>query len=92
MNETRVRLVVLGIVQGVGFRYAARDAANDCGVAGWVRNLPDGSVELEVEGAPHLVAALLAWCERGSPAALVRAVTVEERSPTHADTVFAIRR
>lgn len=43
------RATVKGMVQGVGFRYYTQRAANRLGVRGWVRNLPDGNVEVEVE-------------------------------------------
>ena len=52
-----------GRVQGVGFRYAALEVAREFEVAGWVRNLTDGRVQLEVEGAPGEVAAYLAALE-----------------------------
>ncbi|MBI5208906.1 MAG: acylphosphatase [Elusimicrobia bacterium] len=51
----RVRAVVCGRVQGVGFRWFVRDAAARLGLAGWVRNLPDGSVELEAEGPDDVI-------------------------------------
>ncbi len=49
-----------GTVQGVGFRYTARQTAEDFSVAGWVRNLPDGAVELVAEGEPAELDAFLA--------------------------------
>ena len=48
-----------GRVQGVGFRYTAQHLAQECNVAGFVRNLPDGRVELRVEGLPEQVEAFL---------------------------------
>jgi acylphosphatase len=54
-------VVVTGLVQGVGFRWSARRAAERIGVRGWVRNRADGSVELHVEGDEERVAAMLAW-------------------------------
>ena len=47
----RVRVVVSGDVQGVGYRYTMRMVAREAGVTGWVRNRRDGSVEAEVEGS-----------------------------------------
>jgi acylphosphatase len=72
------RLVVRGRVQGVGFRYAAVDAALRYGVAGWVRNRSDGSVEVFVQGDADSVAAMIAWCRRGPPAANVTDVAVAD--------------
>jgi acylphosphatase len=55
-----------------------KDQADRLGVAGWVRNLPDGTVEAAIEGADGAVAALLEWCRRGPPAARVRSVDSRE--------------
>ena len=51
----RVHVIVGGEVQGVGYRYTMRMVAREAGVAGWVRNRRDGSVEAEIEGAPGQV-------------------------------------
>ena len=65
MTATARRAVVSGRVQGVGFRAFAHRAAIDAGVRGWVRNLPDGSVETWVEGEPDAVERYLARLRRG---------------------------
>lgn len=77
----RVQAVVTGAVQGVGFRWATRREAARLAVAGFVRNRPDGSVEVEVEGAPDAVGQLVRWLEKGPPAAQVRRVQVDGRPP-----------
>ena len=75
----RKRVVVHGFVQGVGFRYAVERAARQRGVAGWVRNRPDGTVEAVFEGAADDVAALVRYCEEGPRGAQVsRVETVAE--------------
>jgi acylphosphatase len=61
----RVRVVVSGRVQGVGFRQHAVEEAHRLGLTGWVRNLPDGRVEALAEGEKTAVEALVAWCKRG---------------------------
>ena len=76
----RAHAVVIGRVQGVSYRAATASQARRLGVSGWVRNLADGNVELEVEGDDVQVATLLAWCEQGPPAARVVRVLVEERA------------
>ena len=63
---------VEGIVQGVGFRYSAAHAARALGLTGYVRNLPDGSVELVAEGGDEPLRRLEAWLQRGPPGAHVR--------------------
>lgn len=70
------RLVIHGQVQGVGFRASMWQEAQRRGVTGWVRNRSDGCVEAVVDGAPEAVAAIVAWAQRGPPAAEVTAVDV----------------
>ena len=77
-----MRVIVIGRVQGVGFRYATIDRARSRGVSGNVRNLPDGAVEAVFEGAPDAVDALVAWCGRGPAGARVHDVKVELETPT----------
>ena len=91
MATRRVHAIVSGRVQGVSFRAATADTARRLGICGWIRNLSDGSVELQAEGAAEQIAALLAWCERGPPSAHVEKVATEDLAPTGADTSFAIQ-
>lgn len=72
MTSRRIR--VTGMVQGVGFRWACRREATRLGLTGWVRNLPDGSVEVSVHGDDAAVRALLAWLRSGPPGASVQAL------------------
>jgi acylphosphatase len=72
--------VIYGFVQGVGFRFGVERAANSRGVAGWVRNRPDGAVEAVFEGEPADVEALVEFCRRGPRGAQVERVEVEEES------------
>lgn len=80
MSEARSRVVVEGRVQGVYFRDSTRRIAQDLGLAGWVRNLPDGSVEAVFEGSAEAVAQAVAWARRGPSGAVVTALleTAEE--------------
>jgi len=75
------RAVVSGRVQGVGFRYFAERAARKAGVAGWVRNLPDGRVETVAEGSNGAVEAYLAEIRKGPFGSRVSDVTVEDTQP-----------
>ncbi len=77
MAKTRAHIYVSGIVQGVFFRANAAREAEHLGVTGWVKNLPDGRVELIVEGEGHLVDQMVSWCRRGPPGAEVEDVEVE---------------
>jgi len=88
----RVRVRVRGRVQGVWFRGATRDRALALAVTGWVRNLPDGGVELEAQGAAGEVDELVQWCKTGPPAARVDGVNVEPMAPVAGSGAFEIRR
>ena len=68
MNDPVIRkaLTVTGWVQGVGFRWRARSAAAALGVSGWVRNNPDGSVSMELQGTEAQIDGVLLAIERGA--------------------------
>jgi acylphosphatase len=70
----RLHLAVTGMVQGVGFRWFTREAARRLGLAGWVRNNSDGSVEILVEGSDALLERFIAEVGRGPNGAAVRDV------------------
>lgn len=88
---TAHRVVVHGQVQGVFFRAATRDHAQQLGVTGWVRNNPDGTVEAHLEGDADAVADLEAWIREGGPRrASVTDLDVTEDETTGA-TAFEVR-
>jgi acylphosphatase len=89
MTSTAVQVRVSGRVQGVAFRWEAQHAAEKLGVAGWVRNDPDGSVVAHVEGEPDAVNDMVVWLRAGPPASRVTDVAVREAAPTGA-TSFEI--
>lgn len=72
----RIRAKITGRVQGVFFRQTTREQARMLGLNGWVRNMDDGTVEMEAVGPRQKVDALLAWCHKGPPAAKVDAVQI----------------
>jgi acylphosphatase len=89
--RVRLRLRIIGRVQGVWYRGATEAEARRLGVDGWVRNCPDGSVEALVEGEPEAVRALADWCRTGPPGARVAQMT-ESPEPAGDDLVgFRIR-
>jgi len=75
------RLVIRGRVQGVWYREAMRQEAEALGVAGWVRNRLDGTVEAHVEGSGEAVEALVRWARRGPEHAQVTDLEVHEADP-----------
>lgn len=75
------RLIIHGLVQGVGFRQAMCREAERLGAGGWVRNRHDGTVEALVSGDALTLAALLHWSRQGPPAARVMQVEVEMADP-----------
>ena len=87
----RIRAIVRGDVQGVGFRAATAHEARRAGVAGWVRNLHDGSVEVDVEGQTDAVDQLIKWLRRGPSLARVTAVEIDDSLPPSGQEGFTIR-
>jgi len=88
---TARRFVVSGRVQGVGFRFFTEAAAAREGVNGWVRNLPDGRVEVQVEGEREAVDRIEAALRRGPASARVDRVDVDDLVPSGRTTGFSIR-
>jgi acylphosphatase len=84
------RFRLSGRVQGVGFRYFAESVAAREGLHGWVRNLPDGSVEAEAEGDADAVERFERALRHGPPAARVDEVRVDSVNPTGRDTGFSV--
>jgi len=68
-------------VQGVFFRAELRDRAHSLGLAGWVRNNADGTVEAVLEGPRDRVESVVSWCRRGTRGAVVEAVDVSWEKP-----------
>lgn len=89
--RARAHVVVSGLVQGVCFRYATEKEADRRGVAGWVRNLPDGRVEAVFEGEEEAVEGMIAFCRTGPPGARVEEVEVRWEAPSGAYQGFSIR-
>uniref|UniRef100_A0A7C3E6Y6 Acylphosphatase n=1 Tax=Gracilinema caldarium TaxID=215591 RepID=A0A7C3E6Y6_9SPIR len=81
LPQEAIHCHVLGMVQGVGFRYSAMAEARKIGVVGWVRNCSDGSVEVYAEGSAEQLKRFLSWLHRGPPSAVVDHVQVRHVVP-----------
>jgi len=73
------RIHVYGRVQGVFFRKSTYDKAITLGLKGWVKNEPDGSVTVEIEGELHGILAMSSWLKLGPPLAQVSELTIEQQ-------------
>ena len=87
----RLRVYISGMVQGVFFRGAARHAAADLNLTGWVRNMEDGRVEALLEGEDADVDKMIEWCKIGPPAAHVEKVVTTEEHYTGGFHDFSIK-
>jgi len=92
MGIKRLHAYIYGRVQGVGFRYFTEKRADLYGLTGWVRNLPDGRVEVIAEGDEMLLREFLEDLKKGPPLAKVEKVEVYWEEPTGEFTDFYIRR
>ncbi|ABX06079.1 MAG TPA: acylphosphatase [Herpetosiphon sp.] len=90
METTRAHVIVTGTVQGVNFRATCRDQARLAKIGGWVKNLPDGSVEAIFEGSQAGVQRMISWCYSGPIHAKVQHVEVTWQEPTHREPTFDI--
>jgi acylphosphatase len=81
VTRTRVRVRAHGLVQGVFFRAEARSRAESLGLAGWIANLPDGSIEAVLEGDEEQVASMVRWCRNGPAGARVDELEVVREEP-----------
>ena len=90
MSVECTRVIVSGRVQGVWFRESTRRMATETGVTGWVKNLPDGSVEALFEGPAEKVASAVDWCRKGPDRAFVASMEQFAEEPKGL-TEFQIR-
>ena len=82
--------IVHGKVQGVSFRYRTRAEARTLGLNGWVRNLPDGTVEVLAQGDDRDLRELLRWLKDGPPSSRVDTIDIDWRDPTESSEPFKI--
>jgi acylphosphatase len=73
-----IRLTIKGKVQGVFYRATAKDIADQLGIKGWIKNLPDRNVEIKATATEDTLQKFMVWCKQGPPKARVDEVIVEE--------------
>ena len=88
----RVHIIIFGKVQGVCFRLNTEKVANKLGVKGFVRNLPNGSVQVVAEGKRNLIGDLIAFCRKGKGSAEVTNILIGFKKPTKEFNDFIIKR
>jgi acylphosphatase len=86
----RVHLKISGRVQGVFYRATTQDEAQSRGLTGWVRNMPEGHVEAEVQGSPDAVDELIDECRAGPPMAKVTDIEVSDIEPEPDERRFQV--
>ncbi len=91
MSATRAHVFITGRVQGVWFRESTRQRAEELGVGGWVRNLPDGRVEAIFEGDEASVRRAVDYVREGPGHARVDRVEVEEKPSEDPSSLFRVR-
>lgn len=90
-DQIRLKVVVSGRVQGVGYRFFAREQAADLNLSGWVQNLPGGQVELECQGPELDVERYLLTLEQGPCASRVEGLQSQKMPPLERAGDFHIR-
>lgn len=91
MSRRRVEIVISGVVQGVGFRYFVYRVAHEVGVVGWVRNLPDGRVQIVAEGDAVQLEALVEEMKVGPRHASIQDVALRWSEAEGKLTTFSIQ-
>ncbi|MBW8333778.1 MAG: acylphosphatase [Prolixibacteraceae bacterium] len=86
-----IYIIIDGRVQGVGFRYFALLKATELNLSGWVKNTPDGKVEIEATGEPNNLSVFIDWMKTGPTRAIIKTFSVSDITPTRTLTNFSIR-
>ncbi|MBS1762700.1 MAG: acylphosphatase [Bacteroidetes bacterium] len=79
-------IIVKGKVQGVFFRASAKRAAEDLNLNGWVKNLPDGNVEILISGDKPQIEEFIKWCHAGPENARVKEIIVNDSNEIHSNS------
>ena len=88
--EKRVLVTVYGLVQGVGFRMFVERSASRLGLKGWVKNQPDGTVQIDAQGTVGRIEEHLSDVRIGPPASKIASLSIVEQQPDYSRTGFTI--
>lgn len=91
MHRRQVFMVIGGRVQGVGFRYFALNKALQFNITGWVKNTPEGKVEIEASGELQNINTFVDWMKTGPARAVIKTFSVSEIEPIRDFADFIIR-
>jgi len=86
----RIHILITGKVQGISFRYYTKKKAEELQIKGWVKNLPNGDVEIVVEGNNSNITSFMDWCKTGPSLANVKNIAINEEQPTNEFSTFSI--
>ena len=84
-------IIVSGDVQGVFFRASAKEKADELGIVGYAKNLPDGDVEIVAQGREEALEHLISWCNHGPESATVENVEAEEMKNDTLYDAFSVK-
>ncbi|MDP3435378.1 MAG: acylphosphatase [Bacteroidota bacterium] len=85
-----IYIIIDGRVQGVGFRYFVLLKATELNLSGWVKNTPDGKVEIEASGEPNNLRVFIDWMKTGPTRAIIKTFSVSDITPIRTFTNFSI--
>ncbi len=90
MPVKSVYILISGRVHGVGFRYFALNKAEGLEITGWVKNTPDGKIEIEASGEPNNLGVFIDWMKNGPSRAIIKTFSVSDILPERTFTQFTI--
>jgi acylphosphatase len=91
IKEVRVRILVEGRLHGTNFRYQTQQQARKLGLVGFVRNLSDGRIEIEVQGRKDKVSQILEWCQQEPQSVHIKNILFRYDDPLERHAEFVVR-
>lgn len=91
MKQVRARILIEGRIQGMNFRYNTQQQATRLELVGFVRNLSDGRIEIDVQGEQEQVDKLLAWCQEEPHSSHIKSILFRYDEPGERYTDFVVR-